>query len=277
MTIINRKFRDLLEDKEIWREKAPRGKKVRYLKHVNLPLIPKETVFSCDQRPFNWKYFIGEFKWFLSMSTKVEDIIPYSKFWAGVANDGIVNSNYGERLLSGVPSQMYWAYKKLVEDKDTRQAIAFVSGTQFQYEGNKDFPCTAYLNFSIDENQLNMVVRMRSNDLFFGTTYDAPWFGLLHQNMHLLLKETYPDLLIGTYVHSADDFHYYERHFDIISDIKRYESYWIELQKPFFRFEGEKTVITPEAEEFMEAIDFSMSQTEHVRQFEKIVKVSRIS
>ena len=60
-----------------------------------------------------------------------------------------------------------------------------------------------------------MEVQMRSNDIFYGLTFDAPFFAFVHQHMYLWLKDTYPTLSLGTYTHFADNIHFYEQH-DVI-------------------------------------------------------------
>jgi thymidylate synthase len=64
-----------------------------------------------------------------------------------------------------------------------------------------------------------MKVQMRSNDIFYGLTYDAPWFSTIHQTVYLNLLEKYPELQLGGYFHFSDNTHYYERHFELAMDI----------------------------------------------------------
>ena len=43
---------------------------------------------------------------------------------------------------------------------------------------------------------------MRSNDLFYGFSYDVIWFSLVMQSLHLELQEKYPDLANVTVTHN---------------------------------------------------------------------------
>jgi thymidylate synthase len=278
---LNNTIQNLLNE-DVWAEVAPRGFKTIETINQQLYLHPRRVVFNTETRPFNWKYFIGEFKWFLSKNGHISGISPsYSKFWLKLQNErGEVNSNYGKILLSnrGTKSQLYWVYQSLIKDKFTRQAIAFISGDRYQFEGNLDFPCTIYLNFFIRENELNMVVRMRSNDIGFGLTYDAPWFSLLQQNLLLLLLPTYPELQLGTYIHSADNLHYYERHYEDMILLKNRmdqenKEYEITLLKPFFLFEDGMTILSTEAQNFMDSVDSEMNENAHFKAFNKICEV----
>ena len=54
---------------------------------------------------------------------------------------------------------------------------------------------------------------MRSSDIWFGITYDIPFFTILMQVMRVQLLEKYPDLKLGTYTHHSVSLHMYERNF----------------------------------------------------------------
>ena len=127
-----------------------------------------------------------------------------------------INSNYGSLVIG---EQLEWVINSLRSDKNTRQAIAFFNRPQFQFEGNKDFVCTMYANFFIRNNKLNMKVQMRSNDMFYGLTFDAPFFAFLHQSVYHCLLDLYTDLELGNYYHCADNMHFYEKHFNLAEKI----------------------------------------------------------
>jgi thymidylate synthase len=57
---------------------------------------------------------------------------------------------------------------------------------------------------------------MRSNDLMLGLVYDLGWFISLMDDMVNDLKETYPDLQKGSYTHTVDSMHMYDRDKDKI-------------------------------------------------------------
>jgi thymidylate synthase len=160
----------------------------------------------------------------------------------------MVNSydpNDPNRFRSDIPpqyiTQWEWAYNSLIKDKDTRQAIFFFNQPQYQYYGNKDFPCTIYGIFEIRDNKLNLSIKMRSNDLILGLQADIVFFVTLLQHMHFFLKETYPDLQIGSYYHYVDSLHIYERHYDLVSDMLQHDFKSQELQtltKPLINLNG---------------------------------------
>lgn len=237
-------------------ESKPRGQKVRETFMEMLTIDPLRPMPDFKERQFNFKYFAGEICWYLSRERSIDKIQDFSSFWKNITNqDGIVNSNYGSILFG---KQLRWVYDSLCKDKNTRQAIAFLNEPKYQYEGNKDFVCTLNLLFFIRDNKLNMRVNIRSNDLIFGYSYDAPFFAFVLQDMYLWLKSTvYPELKLGTYFHFADNIHYYERHFDLVNrirttlDEKEKIQPYFELKKRMFDIEEDGTFnLRPDTIEF---------------------------
>jgi len=265
---INSQVYALLEDLTAFGMKsAPRGHKVVEANVATLDIDPLHPIMNFADRKFNYKYFAGELAWYLSKDNSIDFINNFSTFWAGLTDNGKINSNYGTILLDEHPStasstrggnQLEWVYNSLKKDKDSRQAVAFLNCPYYQYDGNRDFVCTMYLNFWIRHDRLDMKVQMRSNDIFFGLSYDAPWFSLVHQSMYLQLKKIYPELKIGMYYHCADNIHYYERHFDLVDKIVSSpvtKSPRFSLKHSLFEFDQNgKICLTPEAKEYLEKV-----------------------
>lgn len=267
----------LLEDLEAaGNVNSPRGLKVKEANMATLECDPYYPLLDFKSRRFNWRYFAGELAWYLKANTSIDFIGNFSSFWKDICPNGHANSNYGSLLFNVHPSQtvadydgskildkhyhnqLEWIYNSLVKDKSTRQAVGFFNAPYFQYEGNKDFVCTMYINFWIRQNYLDMKVQMRSNDIFFGLTYDSPWFSTIMQSMYLNLKETYPELKLGIYYHCADNIHFYERHFEIaekILDDGLDSSVQLKLKHPLFEFSSGKMKLTDDATNFVDYID----------------------
>lgn len=269
---INTQVFQLLEDlSTVGMKSSPRGQEVVEATLCTLDVDPTLAIMNFPSRKFNWKYFAGELAWYLRGDLDTSFIKNFSAFWENIKNpDETINSNYGSILLNPHPSttfypengwrkpvnQLEWIYDSLVKDSYSRQAIGFLNCPYYQFEGNKDFVCTAYLNFWIRKGYLDMKVQMRSNDIFFGLTYDAPWFSLIHQSMYLNLKKVYKDLKLGMYYHCADNIHYYERHFELVDKILEVSpdhSPKITLTKPLFEFEG-GFKLTKESQDYVDSI-----------------------
>jgi thymidylate synthase len=222
-------------------ESQPRNLKVRELIYGQFDVDSTQPFASFKDRAFNWKYFAGEVAWYLKKDNDIDYINKFSNFWKGITNpnSNTINSNYGSLLFG---PQLKWCLDSLKADNNTRQAIAFLNQPKFQFEGNKDFVCTMYLNFFIRDNKLNMIVQMRSNDIFYGLTFDAPFFAFVHQHVYLWLKSTYPELELGVYHHWADNIHFYERHFElaekIVHEALHEKQYSMELTEPIFNIEN---------------------------------------
>ena len=251
-------------------ESAPRGLRVRELELEHLVIDPNFPLTDFETRPFNFTYLMGELAWYLTRDNHIEFIQNFSSFWDKIADQGgHVNSNYG-KLLFG--DQLQWALDSLKRDPNTRQAISFVNQPKFQYEGNKDFVCTMYLNFWIRDNKLNMKVQMRSNDIFYGFSYDAPFFAFVQQTMWHWLRETYPDLELGMYHHFADNIHYYERHFNIAEQILAENPtrlpYWFHLREPLFNLNSGNLVVTSAGSNFMADVSNLINTQDKISQEE---------
>jgi len=242
MKTFSHKFKHIISDIKIHGEVSkPRDLEVTELLYAGYQINPKEPFANFTSREFNWKYFAGELAWYLNKDTNIDYINKFSGFWKNITNPGTneINSNYGSLLFG---EQLQWVVDSLKADKNTRQAIAFLNQPKYQFEGNKDFVCTMYLNFSIRHNTLDMKVQMRSNDIFYGLTFDAPFFAFVHQHVYLWLKSTYPELELGTYHHCADNIHFYERHFELAEKIAHEplheKQYSMELIEPLFNIEN---------------------------------------
>ena len=249
----------------------PRDLEVKELLLAHLSIDPRRPIADFKSRAFNWKYFAGEMAWYLHRDTDVDYIGQYSGMWSTLTNPGTneINSNYGALVIND--EQIGWVVDSLLADKNSRQAIMFFNQPKFQFKGNKDFVCTMYGNFFIRNNKLNMKIQMRSNDIFYGLTFDAPFFSFLHQSVYLILKEEYPDLELGIYHHFADNIHFYERHFNLAEEIKASrvstgQGYTFELKDKFIDYNTEDGIkLTPLAEEFIAKVDDTVSQTPNAK------------
>jgi len=250
MNHINDVLKDLIRN--IDQECDPRNLKVKETLFANFKLDPRKTMIDYPSRPFNWKYFAGELYWYLLKDRKLDNIAKYSSFWKKLTNiDGTVNSNYGHLFIG---DQFKWSYECLASDKNTRQAVSFYNRPEYQYSSNKDFVCTLYNLFFIRDNKLNMKAQMRSSDLWYGISYDAPWFGTIQQSMFLSLKKIYPDLELGYYYHSSDNLHFYERHFDLSERVLRETPaslITMTLKEPLFEIDGTQVRLLDNTKEFI--------------------------
>lgn len=226
---------------------SPRGKavceKIHYQFTVDQPSMEPIVTLDEERNKVIARYTKAEFEVYAKGDTKVEDFGKISKFWLGLGNpDGTVNSAYGHLIFfskscgnpffeirpsrgdspgtvsndldSAMRTPWEWARLALLIDPDTRQAIIKFHKHEHLWLGNKDQTCTVYGNFLMRENQLHLIIHMRSNDVVKGLVYDMPWFCYLLERMVSELKQKYPNLTVGTYTHIADSFHVYETDYE---------------------------------------------------------------
>jgi len=216
---------------------APRGLPIReilnYSFTVNNPVSESIVTNDQDRNDVIAAYTKKETELYDSKTNLCADFEEASKYWKKIKNpDGTINSAYGhliwmyaslgnptfedyQSIPAGINRTKYtpweWAKHSLIKDKDSRQALLRFSLPEHQWFGNKDQVCTIYGIFMIRGNKLHLTVRMRSNDLMLGLVYDLPWFVSLMDKMVDELKPLYSDLKKGTYTHSADSMHIYEK------------------------------------------------------------------
>ncbi len=146
-------------------------------------------------------------------------ITQHASMWGKLINsDGSINSNYGQYMF-GDSFQFDNVVKTLHEDPDSRRASIVILNSAHLLSVTKDVPCTYAINFRIRRGELNMSVRMRSQDAIFGMGNDAPAFSFIHEMVQCALLDVYPDLRLGRYHHSADSFHVYDRHFSMLDNL----------------------------------------------------------
>jgi len=272
----NKEFKDLINNIETNGDVTqPRDMKVKELTVQTLEFNPTEPFANFNKRKFNWKYFAGELAWYMRKDRDVDYIGQFSGMWSTLTNpdSNEINSNYGSLLFN---DQLQWVLDSLKADKNTRQAIAFLNQPKFQFKGNKDFVCTMYLNFFIRDNKLNMKVQMRSNDIFYGLTFDAPFFAFVQQHMRLWLLEAYPDLELGTYYHCADNIHFYERHFDladsISNDTEGCDEYIMNIKEPLFLLRYNNMLLTEHGSKLLSEIDSTIGKPNAKKMYNTILR-----
>lgn len=123
----------------------------------------------------------------------------------------IFHGAYGRRIAR----QMDAVELKLRQDRDSRQAVVTLWDPMHDnVSGKKDYPCTVMLQFMIRQDKLVMHTTMRSNDVWWGLTYDAFQFTQLQLCLARAL-----DLEPGPYHHHAVSLHVYERDLEAIGEL----------------------------------------------------------
>jgi len=196
---------------------SPRGLKILEVENCHYELPPYIRFCNFEPRNLKLDYIKAETLWYLRGDPYDLSILKYSNIWKNIVLRGRLNSNYG--LYFFRKGGLNWVVSQLGMDKDSRRACITLLDESHLEPDQLDVPCTSYINFRIRENALNMSVHMRSQDAIYGMANDAPAFSFLHEMVYCYLLRKYPDLTLGTYHHTSDSFHVYERHFEMLEKI----------------------------------------------------------
>lgn len=114
---------------------------------------------------------------------------------------------YHDRYVKQLP----WLYQELRRNPDTRRAVMNIRDFEVD-TSNSDPACLQNIQFIFRDNKLHMKVLMRSNDAVRATFMNAVGF-------IFLLKKVANDLgyEVGSYTHTANSFHAYERTFTTLT------------------------------------------------------------
>lgn len=176
----------------------------------------KNTMCECA-RKMSLKYAIAELLWYNSRNPNVEAIEPYSKFWRKISDNGItVNSNYGYCIHDKFGFDQWKNCRDiLIEDRNSRQAVIHIKEARdIIANPTKDLNCTIALQFFIRNNKLDLIVTMRSNDVWLGLPYDLFNFTCMQMQMAMELG-----IEVGTYYHNAGSLHMYKRDVEKVKEV----------------------------------------------------------
>jgi thymidylate synthase len=193
----------------------PRGKAISELLHHTIAVDMQYPVLRLPERKLNYKFMAAEAAWILSGSNQLSEITPYNKRLAEFSDDGqTLYGAYGPRIVN----QLDHVVRKLVEDRDTRQATmtTWIQNPQ----PTKDVPCTVALDFKIREDRLNVHVFMRSSDVWLGLPYDVFTFtcvGLLVREVYNTWTASATPIGVGNLYLTAASSHIYQDHWDALS------------------------------------------------------------
>lgn len=189
----------------------PRGELVREAQNCSFEVrMPERRMIHCPEREFSFRVAMAEFLWYMSGNRSVESISRYIPRWRDFANsDGTAESNYGATWKEQIPRIV----EVLSLDQDSRRAVVSIyDGKRHlpQQAGARDVPCTETMQFMVRDGRLDLIVNMRSNDLWWGFCLDQFSFTILQELVANDLR-----LPVGRYFHNAGSMHVYERHFHV--------------------------------------------------------------
>lgn len=210
------------------REVTVRGKRVLEFKSP-VTLIYDRPGFcwmNIPGRKFNPFFALAEVAWILSGDGSVKWISYFNKNLLNLAADPGENEFHGAygtriRRWPHPPNGGHWqeaidqieeVVRKLKADPHSRQAVISLWDPHRDNKiVSKDYPCNNMLYFSLRKDKLDMTVIQRSNDLVWGTPYNAIQFTHI---LALIAGELRVDMGKITYV--IQNMHYYLDEYKVV-------------------------------------------------------------
>ena len=176
--------------------------------NVNLDLEPKSPYLNlAGIRSTKYDYLYNELQWYLSQDLHINNHqgIENNPIWNKICTkDGHINSNYGYLVFDkGNHSQYAHALAQMAKNKYTKHAVIIYNMVQ--------------------DDELHMMVTMRSNDLTTGFFNDFGWQVFVYKKFLADTKKMYPEVKMGLIHWHADNMHVYERDYELLLNL--YEHY----------------------------------------------------
>ncbi len=182
---------------------------------------PRYCFMFNPRRNLSGAYAAAEVIWYLSFTNEIEMIQAYAPQYERFSENGKAHGAYGFRLSGFDQFELF--LELLTKKVHTRQAVLNLFSNQKPYydvrhaiDGDRqDIPCTLSLNFLVRNNKLNLVVTMRSNDIWLGLPYDLFAFCHIQQ-----LVARYLGIDMGWYQHQAMSLHLYDRNAEAFEEAR---------------------------------------------------------
>ncbi len=196
---------------------APRGQATRELLGTTIVLDDPYTALPIGVgRKLNIGIAAAEAVQLIGGFSDPQLMSAVSKNFDQFRDGGIFHGAYGPRIRP----QLEAVVRRLDEDSSTRQAVITLWDPlhDLHVAGQRDYPCTVALHFMIRSGKLDLHVTMRSNDVWWGLTYDVFQFTQLQLTVASALRRG-----VGTYYHHANSLHLYERDIPAVEHLHDYD------------------------------------------------------
>jgi len=182
---------------------------------------PWENVLQHPRRKLSYPYAIAETLWYWAREDSIDRLLPYAPSYTKFADeDGIAHGAYGARIENndksscrrGFNDQLENVVHLLQNEPETRRAVVTIFDATRDNERlhasakEPDVPCTLSWQFLVRRGRLNMVVTMRSEDIWLGLPYDIFAFTTIQM---VVANEL--NLQCGAYHHQVGSFHLYDK------------------------------------------------------------------
>lgn len=193
-------------------EVSPRGMDTIEVSPLVFELTdPEECLVLQKARRLNYAFVVAERLALLSGTANPEMLCFYVSRLRDFVNEttGCFDGAYGPRIRP----QLEYVFDELSCDAASRRAVLSIFGPE-DHRPSLDVPCTLTLQFLVRDESLDLIVSMRSSDLYLGLPYDVGQFAFLQQVLAGWLS-----LPAGRYIQWSASAHVYARDLAFVSEI----------------------------------------------------------
>ncbi len=164
---------------------------------------PLNRLVTLPERKVNRAFAVAEMLQTVALTEDSVQLARFNSNWATWVDPLThqVEVPYGAALKN----QLGPLLAELRKDPGSRRAVMTIYDGQRHQADLLNVPCTLSLQFFVRNRRVELVASMRSNDLWWGTPYDAFQFTALQE---LVAHDL--DLEMGPYTHVAGSGHLYE-------------------------------------------------------------------
>lgn len=166
---------------------------------------PLNNIIVNSERRLGYRFMVAEWLW-IWYGRDDFSIVQYNANMAKFSDDGkAFFGAYGPRVFNRWRSLV----QLLKDDPDSRQAIIQIYRTPTGGVVTRDVPCTLTFQALVRDGRLNVIVNMRSSDVWLGLPYDFFTFSMLQNTLaaHLNVE-------LGSLYFNLGSSHLYERDFE---------------------------------------------------------------
>ena len=160
------------------------------------------TILGSNDRRFNYRSQVAESLWNL---VDTRDVTPLCRYISNM-RDYCDHSNTAQWAYGPyINAQVMRAVYDLEANPNSRQAVIYTGIPDASGPHNSP-PCLSSVQWLVRNGKVDMIVTMRSNDVYRGLPLDLVQFSLWQKMVAAFLG-----LPVGRYIHNAGSFHLYER------------------------------------------------------------------
>lgn len=182
---------------------APRGLPTVEMADVHMKVLDPWKLLQVEGRQLAYGIGALEACSLVGQYSNPDRFIERFKNFQPFVSDGVLWGAYGPRVAGNLGEVV----RLLQSDPYSRQAILTIFDSSRDLNRNvPDVPCTISIQFLRRFDMLNMIVNMRSNDVWLGFPYDSIQFSALMGAVAQSVGATW-----GWYSHNVGSMHLYER------------------------------------------------------------------